>query len=297
MSPAGVVHRDAWDGAPSSPQQERFYRELMSQERLPSPPELAHKMLATVERDDVSTSQLTALISHDPVVSAHLLRMANSAFIGIRSRVTSITHAVTLLGFARVRDIVIGLSVWERLGTKGPGAAYRKTMWLHSAMVAATAKKLVERAGGDGGTAFTAGLLHDVGKLVLGLRLGDTYWSMLEEAAARAETAATVESETFGCHHGTIGGWLLQLWRLPSALVDPVALHHERIAASAADIVRAVAVADRLLTATDPATGTVAEDVLARDGALAPAPLDAETWRALYAELAGERQAIADLFG
>jgi len=170
----------AWDSAPSSPQQERFYRELMSADRLPSPPELAQKMLAAVERENVSASQLTALISRDPVVSAHLLRMANSAFIGIRSRVTSITHAVTLLGFTRVRDIVLGLSVWGRFGGKGPGAAYRKAMWLHSAMVAAAAKKLVERAGGDGGTAFTAGLLHDVGKLVLGLRLGETYWSMLE---------------------------------------------------------------------------------------------------------------------
>ena len=286
----------AWDGAPSTPQQERFYRELMSADRLPSPPELAQKMLAAVERDDVSAGQLTALISRDPVVSAHLLRMANSAFIGIRSRVTTITHAVTLLGFARVRDIVIGLSVWGRFGGKGPGAAYRKTIWLHSAMVAAAAKKLVERAGGDGGTAFSAGLLHDVGKLVLGLRLGETYWSMLEDAAGRGESAARVESEAFGCHHGTIGGWLLQLWQLPSALVDPVALHPEHIVADAADVVRAVAVADRLLTATDPATGAVAEDVLARDGALAPVPLDAETWRALHAELAGERQTIADLF-
>jgi putative nucleotidyltransferase with HDIG domain len=296
MSTGSAAHRNTWDGAPSSPQQERFYRQLMSADRLPSPPELAQKMLAAVERDDVSTNQLTALIVRDQVISAQLLRMANSAFVGIRSRVTSIPHAVTLLGFARVRDIVIGLSVWGSLGTNGPGAAYRKTMWLHSAMVAAAAKKLAERAGGDGGTAFTAGLLHDVGKLVLGLRLGETYWSMLEDAAARAETTAAVETEAFGCHHGTIGGWLLQLWRLPSALVDPVALHHERNVTSGTDVVRAVAAADRLLTATDPTTGAIAEDVLARDGALAPVPLDAEAWRALYAELAGERQAIADLF-
>jgi len=268
MSTADAVHRDAWDGAPSSPQQERFYRELMSADRLPSPTELAQKMLAAVERDDVSASQLTALISRDPVVSAHLLRMANSAFIGIRSRVTSITHAVTLLGFARVRDIVIGLSVWGRFGGKGPGAAYRKAMWLHSAMVAAATKKLVERAGGDGGTAFAAGLLHDVGKLVLGLRLGETYWSMLEEATARGENAAVVESEAFGCHHGTIGGWLLQLWQLPSALVDPVALHHEVIAANDADIVRAVAVVDRLLTATDRASGRRSRTSSASRGSL-----------------------------
>ena len=126
---------------------------------------------------------------------------------------------------------------------------------------------------------------------------GDTYWSMLEEAAARAETAAAVETEAFGCHHGTIGGWLLQLWRLPGTLVDPVALHHDHVVANGGDVVRAVAVADRLLTATDPATGAVAEEVLARDGALAPVPLDAEAWDALYAGLAGERQAIADVFG
>ena len=106
-------------------------------------------------------------------------------------------------------------------------------MWTHTSTVAAASKMIAERVRGDGGQAFTAGLLHDVGKLVLGLRLGDTYWSLLDDARHMGGAAAA-EQEAFGCNHATVGGWLLQLWGMPPALVDPVALHTERLDPSTA---------------------------------------------------------------
>src|SRR5579875_3442690 len=269
--------RPAWDSAPRSPTLERFYRELMAVDELPSSPEVAQKMLVTINRETASTREL----------AARLLRLANSSFFATRARIDSIQQAVTLLGFARVRDIVLGLSVWGALDRKSTsGRRYRKLLWRHAATVAGAAKKLGDLAGLDGGQAFTAGLLHDVGKLVLGLRLGESYWAMLDEAAERQTTTAAVELEAFGCQHATVGGWLLQLWRLPPALVDPVAQHHEPLAAEfGLDLSYVLGLADRLVHATDPETGAAHPEALAEIHAFAPGFVAADSWTALYGAL------------
>jgi putative nucleotidyltransferase with HDIG domain len=290
--------RRAWDAPERSPAQERFFREIMSAQKLPSPPEVAQRMLVAVNREEARVQDLAKLIARDQSLTAALLRLANSAFFALRSKVTSIHQAVTLLGFTRVRDLVLGLSIWSSLDGKDPaGRRHRKRMWTHTATVAATAKLLVERTGGDGGAAFAAGLLHDIGKLVLGLRLGQSYWSLLEEAASSGETSAVIEEATFGCHHGTVGGWLLQIWQLPPALVDPVALHHDPLDPEfGMDLTSAVAVANRLIDATDPESGATRGDVLAEVRAFAPGLLGTEEWRDMYANVAREKKAVAGIF-
>jgi len=295
---AGTRRREGWDAPERSPAQERFYRELMAVDRLPSVPEIAQRLLVAINREDAHVGHLTALIVRDQSLTARLLRLANSAFFSIRTRVTSIQQATTLLGFARVRDLVLGLSVWGALEGKGPGARrWRRTLWSHTSLVAAAAKTLAERTGGDSGAAFATGLLHDVGKLALGLRLGDAYWSLLDEAMEGGREAAAVELETFGCHHATVGGWLLQLWGLPPALVDPVALHHEPLVADfGLDLPAVVAVADRLVNATDPASGVARDQVLDEVRAFAPGLLSADAWPEMFAGLAREQHAVAGIF-
>jgi putative nucleotidyltransferase with HDIG domain len=290
--------RQGWDTPERSPAQERFYRELMAAEQLPSAPEIAQRMLVAVNREDSNATELATLIARDQSLTARLLRLANSAFFAIRTRVTSIGQAVTLLGFTRVRDIALGLSVWGALDAKDPaGRRYRRRMWIHSATVAATAKMLCERTDGDGATAFTAGLLHDVGKLVLGMRLGQSYWALLDEAVERGECAATVETEAFGCHHATIGGWLLQIWQLPPALVDPVALHHEPLVTDfGLDVTAAVAVANRLVDATDAQSGMPRAEVLAEVKHFAPGLLGTPEWQEMYANLVREQRAVEGIF-
>src|SRR5581483_10124562 len=277
--------REGWDAPARSPAQERFYRELMAIDRLPSAPEVAQKLLLAVNREDAHVRQLTDLIARDQSLTAKLIGLANSAFFSSRVKITSIPQATTLLGFGRVRDIVLGLSVWSTFGGKTAGARrWRKVLWSHSAMVAATAKMLSERTGTDGAEAFAAGLLHDVGKLVLGLRLGDSYWAMLDEAAESSQPVATLETDMFGCHHATVGGWLLQLWRIPTPLVDAVALHHDPLTTEFGfDVPAIVATADRLLNATDTDSGVDASTVLDELRAFAPGLLTQDSWRELYA--------------
>jgi HD-like signal output (HDOD) protein len=290
--------RPAWDAPTRSPAQERFYRELMSTQQLPSAPEIAQRMLVTVNKDDSSVEDLAKLIARDQSLTARLLRLANSSFFALRGGVRSIPQAVTLLGFARVRDIVLGLSVWSTLKGNDPrGKDYRKQMWIHSATVAAAAKMLAEKTGTDGANAFAAGLMHEVGKLVLGLRLGKTYWALLDEAQQKGVGAAVIEQESFGTHHATVGGWMLQLWQLPPSLVDPVAYHHEPLDPQfGMDLPAIVAVANRLVDATDPQSGAVTETVMDEIRTFAPGLLDGKMWTEMYATLAREQQAVAGIF-
>jgi HD-like signal output (HDOD) protein len=169
-------------------------------------------------------------------------------------------------------------------------------MWSHTSLVAAAAKLLAERVHVDGSQAFTAGLLHDVGKLVLGMRLGDTYWALLDDAVEMGG-AAVAEQAAFGCTHGMVGGWLLQLWGMPASLVDPVALHNEPLEAEyGVDLSAIIAVADRLVHSTDASSGTAREEVLDELRAFAPGFVDGDVWKEIWAALWKEQQAISGLF-
>src|SRR5262245_47646976 len=109
------ARRRAWDAPERSPALETFSRALMAVEEPPSAPEIARRTLSTVNRDTASLNDLATLIARDQALAARLLRIANGAFYAVRGKVTSIPQAVTMLGFARVRDLVLSLSVWGAL--------------------------------------------------------------------------------------------------------------------------------------------------------------------------------------
>jgi putative nucleotidyltransferase with HDIG domain len=296
QSSAAAPRRRAWDEPSRSPALEKFYRELMGVEKLPSAPEIARRTLATVNRDKASLQDLATLIARDQALAARLLRLANGAFFAVRGKVTSIAQAVTLLGFERVRDLVLSLSVWGALeGTSATARRFRKRLWVHSSMVAAAARMLAERTNRDEASAFTAGLLHDVGKLVLGLRLGDTYWELLEDAITDGG-AAEAERAALSCDHATVGGWLLQLWGMPPDLVEAVALHTDPLVTDQGlDTTTIIAVADRLLHATD-ANGSARDDVLDELRTAVPGVVEADAWREIWAALFKEQQSLSSVF-
>src|SRR5207253_5408230 len=140
-------------------------------------------------------------------------------------RVATIPRAVMLLGFSTVRNLALGVKVWDAMAHGIPPERL-EDLWTHAVMVAVASKVLaVKLAAGDPDEAFTAGLLHDVGRLVLATRFKDAYWT----AAARADGAGSmidVEQEVFGVHHAEVGGWLLEAWGLPPSIVEAARLHH-----------------------------------------------------------------------
>lgn len=299
MGATAAVHdkRRVWDAPERPAPLERFYRQLMAMDKLPSAPEVAQKMLVLVNNDEVDFRKLGAMIQKDPSLAARLLRIANSALFAARSKVSSVDQAVMMLGAKRVRELVLGLSVWGALDPKSVnGKRYRKQLWTHAATVAGAARVLAGKGGIDAGEVFSAGLLHDIGKLVLGLRLGDTYWCMLDEAIAGGRTADDVEMEAFGCHHGLVGGWLLQLWRLPPSLVDAVALHHETLDPEyGIDTAALIAVADRLVHASNTG-GEASAELVEEVRTFAPGLLSVEQWKEMYAEIQAEQAAVSGMF-
>lgn len=269
----------------------------MAVDKLPTAPEIAQKMLVLVNKDDVDFRALASMIEKDPSLAARLLRLANSALFAARSKVSSVNQAVMMLGAKRVRELVLGLSVWGALDPKSVnGKRYRKQLWTHAATVAGTARVLATWGGYDGSEAFSGGLLHDIGKLVLGLRLGDSYWAMLDEAREGGRTAADVETEAFACHHGLVGGWLMQLWRLPPGLVDAVALHHDPLDPQyGIDTAALIAIADKLVQATK-SDGETSAELLEEIRTFAPGLLDESQWKEMHAEIMAEQASISGMF-
>jgi putative nucleotidyltransferase with HDIG domain len=192
---------------------------------LPSAPHVVSRLVSLTDAD-ADTRDLLAAIDRDPALTARILRTANSPFFAQTRNVTSVTRAVVVLGLPMIRNLTLGLTVWDAT-TSHLSPQQARTLWEHSLAVAHGAQDLATRtrvcAGGD---AFTAGLLHDVGKMVLAKQFPDAYRPLLTQAAM---TPLLPESEraAVGHDHAEIGALLFERWRLPKILVDAVAHHHD----------------------------------------------------------------------
>jgi putative nucleotidyltransferase with HDIG domain len=282
---------------PRGLQHNQLHARLMDVDDLPTIPEIAVQVLGMLNGEATSIRALATLIARDQVLTARLLPLANTAFFALRRSLTNVPEIVTLLGFARVRDIVLSLSVWD--GFVPLDAHRRQALWTHSILVAAAAQSLAPRVGVDPAEVYTSGLLHDVGKLVLGLRVGTSYWQLLHDTNAGNDLIAA-EERAYGCHHGTVGAWLLEVWRLPPTLVGPVAAHHAPLPRAGRphaklDTAQLVAIADRLVTTTND-QGIVSSDALTAILAVVPGLITQESWRETYRALDTARAAMSTLF-
>jgi HD-like signal output (HDOD) protein/signal transduction histidine kinase len=193
-------------------------------ETLRSLPTLPHILLKTIElcsRPEKGLKEIARLISQDPALSERVLRLANSDFYGLKQKISTIGEALLLLGLEAVKNVAIGSSVCQVF--QGPPARHGlnlKRFWWHSARCAAIARLLaVKTAYPSPEEAFLAGLLHDIGKLLL--------WSNFRREYAAAGGLPAVE-RSLGLTHAEAGAWLLARWQLGSFLADAVRYHHER---------------------------------------------------------------------
>jgi putative nucleotidyltransferase with HDIG domain len=196
---------------------------------------------------------VTALESEGPF-SAKLLRLAGGAFFGQADRVRSLPRALVLLGAPTVRNLALGIGMWDALAA-GTGRHRAAELWEHAVAVGVATKMLAARLhSGEPDEAFAAGLLHDVGRLVLAERFGEAYW---EAVGGPGEHAAIerLEATALGVDHGEVGGWMLDGWRLPPAVVAAVGEHHAERPAS--PLGRVLRIADRLVEWTDRQTGAL----------------------------------------
>jgi HD-like signal output (HDOD) protein len=197
---------------------------------LPSVPAVYFELLKALEDPDCPTERIGEIVATDPALTAKILQLVNSAFFGFAREVSSASEAVMLLGVSTIRSLALTMHLFSAFGGVESGHWSMEKAWRHSMRVGQWAKRIVELEGADQGTAeqaFTAGILHDVGKLILVDNLSERYLEVLERAAKENRPVVEIEQEALGATHADVGAYLLDLWGLPAPLVEAAALHHE----------------------------------------------------------------------
>lgn len=196
---------------------------------LPSPPKIYHRLLDLVASPNVSLEKIGALIEEDPAMSAKLLRLVNSAVFALQLDVTRASEAVMYLGLEITKAMILMAHTMSSFNAVEHVKFPVENLLRHSLTTARYSRWIARVECPRGQTpdqAFTAGLLHDIGKLLLAANQGEVYARTIEFARKEKTTLLKAEREFFLTDHAELGGCLLSSWGLPQPIVEAVALHH-----------------------------------------------------------------------
>ena len=206
------------DTTPTSPLQQFVERSR----KLYSLPAVALEVIDLTSQPTVDTRALKACIEKDPALTVRLLRVVNSSLFGLSRQVVDLNQALGLLGIKPLKMLVLGFSLPKDLFEGVDGSTLQR-YWQHTVVKAVACRLLAERVGGvSGDEAFLAGLLQDIGQLVLIQDLGAPYIRFLEHVEAQQGDVLAMELETLGFDHAVLSSRLLELWRLPTAMVAAI---------------------------------------------------------------------------
>ena len=197
---------------------------------LPGLPKIYRDLLHELESDDASLDRVAEMISSDLGMTSKILQLVNSSFFGIPQHVSSPKHAVSLLGLNIIRPLALSAGTFLQYEDLGVPGFSLDEMVDHSLAVATSARAIAESETSDHyaiDDAFIAGMMHDIGKLILAVNLSEQYAEALCIADEKAIPLWQAETEVFGTSHGRVGAHLLGLWGLPNPIVEAVAFHHE----------------------------------------------------------------------
>lgn len=227
-------------------------------ETLPSLPALYTEILAEIQAPNSSFRKVGDLIARDLGMTAKILQLVNSAFFGLARRVAHPQDAVSLLGYDTVRALVLSAKIFAQFDRRRIPGLWLDELWRHSfdtslfARAIGASEKLPRKAQDE---AFTAGILHDIGKLILAQNLPDEYTEVIARSNREGRALWELEAEHFGASHAELGAYILGLWGLTEEVVAAVAQHHQPPdAAGAARVTPVVVAADLLEHAMTEAT-------------------------------------------
>jgi len=201
-------------------------RVIKAIDSLPTLPLVALQIGELIHSKNVSVNQVATLLRSDPSTSAKLLRLVNSSYFGIPGGVNEIARAIPFIGFNTLYQLVLSISVLETLHTKN-GVFDPKSLWLHSLTVATAARELaVELKVAEAGACFTAGLLHDMGKIALAKIDPDGLVAAITTMKTEGVTMCEAEKRHDLPSHERIGSRLARAWRFPATLATPIEQHH-----------------------------------------------------------------------
>jgi HD-like signal output (HDOD) protein len=201
---------------------------------LPTLPHIASRLMQIVNTPAASADTVAALVSQDISLSAKVLRLANSAFYGIPRSVNTLNNAVIILGFKIIQTMVLSLTVFDMFADddEKPSTPFdRDAFWDHSLRCAVIGRLLAHKRNRnyalDPEEAFCAGLLHDIGKVVMEQYLNTDFHKALYHAQANKITIFEAEKEVLGYTHCDVASWLTGTWSLPEEIEQPMVCHHE----------------------------------------------------------------------
>ncbi|HEY2646643.1 MAG TPA: HDOD domain-containing protein [Candidatus Acidoferrales bacterium] len=194
--------------------------------KVPAFPVVAIKVLQIISNDRGQLRELSDLITSDAAISGEILRMANSALFGIRMEVSSILQATHMLGLERVKGLVVTIAMKAYLNGALEIPALR-ACWRHSLACALISEDFAKVSRMEGDVAYTAGLMHDVGRLALVAAYRKPYADFLASAEDTPCDALQRERELFGVDHCQVGQLLMTRWKLPKVLMEVASRHHD----------------------------------------------------------------------
>ena len=196
--------------------------------RLGSLPEVCIRVNEMLDDPKISASDIGKIISQDPGLTARLLKIVNSAFYGFPSRIETVSRAVTVIGLRELRGLVLAASAVEAFSKIPNDILNMVRFWRHSVYCGVVAKLLAQRCDVlHSERLFVAGLLHDIGKLIISHRLPTQAREILRLQRETDLPEIQIERQVLGFDHAHVGGELLKVWQMPKTLMSAVRYHHE----------------------------------------------------------------------
>jgi putative nucleotidyltransferase with HDIG domain len=259
---------------PHKPDPLRIKRITESIINLPTLPMIISRMIELVDNPKTSAGSLARLISTDQALTARILKLANSAYYGFPREISTVNMAIVVLGFNTVKDMGLSLSVFDMFKDAETAGAFDTTQfWEHSVGCGIAARAVARSCGHRlAGEAFVAGLLHDIGKVILKQYFPKEFKEIMALSSAEGASLEAIELQVIGTQHGQVGGWLAEKWNLPKIIADSITFHHAPWESKQDNVfVAAISLADYLCHLAG----------IGKSGRTNLFPLDEQTWAIL----------------
>jgi HD-like signal output (HDOD) protein len=227
-------------------------------DKLPPFPLVASRLMQLLAKEDPDISEVGRMIAAEPVFATRVLQMANSPLFALTAQVKTLSHAIVVLGLARVKSITVTRALGDFVA---PALSVRslRVCWQNSLAGALLAEKLARACKMDPDVAYVAGLLRDIGRLALLVKYPDSYANLLAVSGEHAFDLMSTERELFDVDHCQAGEWLMGRMPFPPELTDVVVHHHDLPTGKTFRLLDLIRIADRMADALGFAVVTQAE--------------------------------------
>jgi putative nucleotidyltransferase with HDIG domain len=196
---------------------------------LPTMPAVYFEVVQALQSPDASIQQVGKIISKDVALTSKILQLVNSAYFSLPRHVSSPEHAAVLLGLNIIKSLVLVSHIFKKFDKMDMPNNFLETLWAHNMMTGNLAKAIAKEESRDQkliDNSYIAGLLHDCGKLILASNFKDKYREIIIKSQEDGIPIYSVEEDILGITHAEVGAYLMELWGLPSQIIEAIAFHH-----------------------------------------------------------------------